>query len=173
MSRRRRCEPDFSLSRFSLNVLNRHVQRKSNPLRTFTTLVRHVFHAITHVHIHRNYCLGIVAIAGLATPIDQQPINSLERVYQRGVLRVGITTPTDVHSPNVHPSNVVIEILQSFANRLNVGLELKQLDAPLHNWHKHNIDVLASHEPSIMPTRLPIRISNSTPPHFCNRWAIN
>ncbi len=96
----------------------------------------------------KRQCLCLCLLIGLLLPNVSPSLDSLYRVYQQGKLKVYLDQPAHVHSHDVHPSNVAVEVLQLFVQELEVGLELEVLETQPEQVLRQEFDFIVVNNPS-------------------------
>jgi len=117
-------EPDFSLSSQSTRLRSARRPKFISVFHPVTALFRAVISRLGHGFFSKTFMVILTLLFTALHPANGPALSSLEQLHQNGVLRVGISLPSDVHSPNLHPSNIMVEVLQTFANELQVSLQL-------------------------------------------------
>lgn len=196
-------QPDFSLSRSETAPASPQSQRqrakqKASGTRQIlslsklmTKLIGLTLTKVTRFQFSRGHCQLLTLFLGLGLTSNGPALDSLERLHQMGVLRAAITQPEEVHSANLHPSNILVEALQAFAAEQQVGLDLSTVaqEDSLQNAQLNKYDLLATdqrthpqlrftrpvmkidhllvHHKTTPKTELPntARLTNDHPPH--------
>lgn len=128
--------PDFSLSRNAPTTINQASVKRRHKRKTtgwqqlllIAKLISLPLRKLAGIQFSRRHCQLLTLVLGLGIASNGPALNSLERLHQMGVLRAAITQPEDVHSANLHPSNILVEVLQAFAAEQQVGLELSTVN---------------------------------------------